>query len=291
VVTKLPKGKKGTARRAGQSDHATKPRGLKGVVSAQKRTSATKQPSAQELSNQAFADKVAKVVGDFKTTAIQNALGSAQGTEKSSPPLRAISISKHSLVKPIPKKAANARQAKELERLARIATADEMALHELANPEVKKARIAREKRMLKRMELLKYRAPQTDYIPMYADAICERVSNGEQLRAILSELEMTFYCFTKWLRTVPSFAKDFAAARENVAHMYASELVELADNAITGQVDEAKLSIDARKFVMSKILAPLYGDKITHAIEVDPAQMKLISDAKDLKEKIRGARK
>lgn len=110
-----------------------------------------------------------------------------------------------------------------------------------------------------------------------ASLICSRIAEGESLRSICRDTQMP--CMTAvftWLRDKPKFAEQYTRAREAQAEAMADELIEIADNSASDMVvDEegnerinhevvarAKLRIDTRKWIASKLLPKKYGDKV-----------------------------
>lgn len=93
------------------------------------------------------------------------------------------------------------------------------------------------------------------------DVICARISSGESLRRILKDDEMpehiTFY---KWLREHANLATQYARAKEDRADTHADEITEIADNEPDSQ--KARVMIDARKWVASKLHPRNYGEKM-----------------------------
>lgn len=109
------------------------------------------------------------------------------------------------------------------------------------------------------------RGRPTKYTEALADKICERVAEGESLNAICKEPEMparlTIY---RWFREYESFSNNYARAREDQADFYADEIIALADSATDPQ--KARLQIDTRKWVASKLKSKKYGDKVQQEI-------------------------
>jgi cytochrome c-type biogenesis protein CcmH/NrfG len=77
----------------------------------------------------------------------------------------------------------------------------------------------------------------------------------------------------KWLREHKEFAEQYARAKEQVLEHYADELVEIADDEssdVSGElqmpnsvaVQRARLRVDTRKWILSKLAAKKYGDKL-----------------------------
>ena len=94
-----------------------------------------------------------------------------------------------------------------------------------------------------------------------ADEICRRIAEGESLRAICSEkgmpCRMTVF---KWLQDIPSFADQYARARQDQADTYADDIVRIADQEL--DANRARVRIDARKWVAGKLRPKVYGDKV-----------------------------
>jgi len=81
----------------------------------------------------------------------------------------------------------------------------------------------------------------------------------------------------KWLASLPEFVTQYAHAREAQADAYADEIAEIADDGkrdYTVDADgvafvdhdhiaRARLRVDARKWIASKLKPKKYGDKLT----------------------------
>lgn len=124
--------------------------------------------------------------------------------------------------------------------------------------------------------------PNRPYDEAVAQEVCKRIASGEHLRAICNTKGIpgkdTLY---GWMAKTPPFADAFARAREAQMNGWADEIIDIADDASTdyaertgkgGEVERApdpevvaraKLRIDTRKFVMSKLAAATFGDKVS----------------------------
>lgn len=71
-------------------------------------------------------------------------------------------------------------------------------------------------------------------------------------------------------------AEQYARARARQAEHYASEIIEIADTAEDAQL--ARLQVDARKWVASKLLPKVYGDKqeIEHSGKIESITVNVI---------------
>ena len=117
---------------------------------------------------------------------------------------------------------------------------------------------------------------RTTYTQDMADDICSEISIGKSLRDICLPSDMpsrkTIYT---WMDENDSFLNQYTRARKEQADFYAQEIVDIADTEEDPQ--RAKIRIDARKWVASKLKGSLYGDKqsIDHTTagkEIKPAQ-------------------
>lgn len=101
----------------------------------------------------------------------------------------------------------------------------------------------------------------SDYSQELADSICERLADGESLRSICSADDMPAKTTVfRWLGANQEFRDQYARAREEQAESLADEITEIADTADDAQI--ARLRIDARKWVASKLKPKRYGDRL-----------------------------
>ncbi|GAA4393526.1 hypothetical protein [Hymenobacter koreensis] len=116
----------------------------------------------------------------------------------------------------------------------------------------------------------------SDYSPELATLICERITEGESLRAICRDEEMPDKTTVlRWLRVHEEFRTQYAQAREDQAETLLDEIFEIADDTThdtihgefgprpdTEWIGRSKLRVDARKWAMSKLAPKKYGEKI-----------------------------
>lgn len=98
------------------------------------------------------------------------------------------------------------------------------------------------------------------YTQEIADEICRRIASGESLRSVCSSDNMPDEKTVRdWvLQDREGFSPQYARACDIRAENWADEIVQIADNAEDPQ--KARLQVDARKWVVSKIL-PKFSDK------------------------------
>lgn len=112
-----------------------------------------------------------------------------------------------------------------------------------------------------------------------ADAICERLADGESLRSICDDDDMPNKSTVfRWLAAHEAFRDQYARARETQADTMADEILDIADDGHNdwmmkrygdderwvenGEVlRRSQLRIEARKWLAAKMLPKKYGDK------------------------------
>lgn len=96
-----------------------------------------------------------------------------------------------------------------------------------------------------------------------ADRICERLAAGETLRAICRGDDMPPESTVRtWALDNEAFYAQYARAREVGYAGLADELTEIADS--DGDPARDRLRVDTRKWLLSKALPKVYGDKVEH---------------------------
>jgi hypothetical protein len=98
-----------------------------------------------------------------------------------------------------------------------------------------------------------------------ATRICERLSAGETLRAICRDDDMPHEATVRsWAIDVSNpFSTQYARAREIGYQGLADDLTEIADDKL-GDPARDRLRVDTRKWLLSKALPKVYGDKLAH---------------------------
>ena len=123
------------------------------------------------------------------------------------------------------------------------------------------------------------------YTPELAAEILDRISAGESLRSVCRAERMPDEKAVRlWvIENREGFAPQYARASLIRMDCLADEILEIADNASSEEVMGARLRVDARKWLMSKIAPKVYGDKLdlTHAApDGGPVQFITIYEAK-----------
>lgn len=107
------------------------------------------------------------------------------------------------------------------------------------------------------------------------DVICQTVLQG--MRDGLSAFKackavgVPQSTFNRWVDADAKLAEDYAHAREDLIERMANEVLELADSEVpeTGDgkrdwqaIQQRKLQVDSRKWLLSKLAPKKYGDKL-----------------------------
>ncbi|NDI00174.1 MAG: hypothetical protein EBY78_07675 [Actinobacteria bacterium] len=102
------------------------------------------------------------------------------------------------------------------------------------------------------------------------DEICEKIANGESLRKICKDEKMpNLTSVWKWLNNNEELSKQYARAKEEQAELFADEITEICDAEMpmdafgkidAGAVNQARLKIDSRKWIASKLKPKKFGD-------------------------------
>lgn len=119
------------------------------------------------------------------------------------------------------------------------------------------------------------------YTPELAKEICDRLETGETLRSVCrSEGMPSKQAVLRWRDQVPDFGDQYARARELGYKSMAEEILDIADDGqndwmeretragnITVVNEEcvkrSQLRVDTRKWLLSKCLPKIYGDKLS----------------------------
>lgn len=109
-----------------------------------------------------------------------------------------------------------------------------------------------------------------------ADLICERIADGQSLRAICAEAGMpTTGTVFRWLEENEGFRGQYARAREFRADTLFDEILEISDAPAEGEAgradkaapetargaDQRKLQIETRKWMAARLQPQKYSDK------------------------------
>lgn len=109
----------------------------------------------------------------------------------------------------------------------------------------------------------------TDYTQEKADLICSMISDGKSLRTICKVDGMpSMVTVFAWMRNQEEFLNQYTRAKEEQADAFIEDMTEISDS-IDGydnsQIQKARLQVETRKWIASKLKPKKYGDRIQHA--------------------------
>jgi hypothetical protein len=98
-----------------------------------------------------------------------------------------------------------------------------------------------------------------------ADRICAELAEGKSLRAVCAQAGMPApSTVLAWAEADKAFAEQYAGARARGYQLLADEILEISDDARgddAERVARSRLRVDSRKWLLSKMLPKIYGDK------------------------------
>ncbi len=135
-------------------------------------------------------------------------------------------------------------------------------------------------------------ARPSEYTQDTASAICAALAEGQSLRKICEADDMPDKATVfRWLAKYPEFRDQYARAREAQADVMAEEILDIADDSAgdlavdqngnermnSEFVARARLRVDARKWLLSKLVPKKYGEKLAvgGADDLPPLQAKV----------------
>jgi terminase small subunit-like protein len=127
------------------------------------------------------------------------------------------------------------------------------------------------------------RRPRQTYTPELADQICALIAEGHSLRTIIEMPGMPCRrVVLYWLYDHQDFRDKYEIARMLQAEVWSHEILEIADDSAGDfiinergervadheNINRARLRVDSRKWLLSKLLPKKYGDRVTADVTV-----------------------
>lgn len=107
--------------------------------------------------------------------------------------------------------------------------------------------------------------------------ICEGLIAGRPLNRILAPKGMPKpRTVLIWLEEHPEFTHNYARARAMWAQIEATGIIRLADTATDKNANAVRVKVDTRKWVISRLLPKVYGDKLhleDETVQKDPPDL------------------
>jgi len=103
----------------------------------------------------------------------------------------------------------------------------------------------------------------SEYTDEEGDRICAWIAEGKSLRSYSRATGRDLTTIYRWLRERGDFHKRYARAHDDRADTLADEMVDIADEAASGTMEEiqaARLRVDTRKWIAAKLKPTKWGD-------------------------------
>lgn len=131
----------------------------------------------------------------------------------------------------------------------------------------------------------------SSYTAAIALEICSRLAEGESLKSICKDEHMPANATVRsWaLDNVEGFSAQYTRARELGYSLLAEEMMAIADTPVIGSkttskatgiettegdmIEHRRLQVDTRKWMLSKMLPKVYGDKLSLEAEINVTQL------------------
>lgn len=107
-------------------------------------------------------------------------------------------------------------------------------------------------------------ARPTEFTQKRKDEFCRMIAEGYSARAACRYFKMDMATLYRHVRDDETFRNQYARAKEDAADTYVDEMMRIADEE--EDVNRAKLKIDARKWVASRMKPKSWGDKQQHEV-------------------------
>ena len=130
-------------------------------------------------------------------------------------------------------------------------------------------------------------ARPTKYSEKLEDRMLEEIASGRSVISLCREEDWTPNADTwyRWMYKIEGLSDRYTRAKAISSEYHADQILAIADEADNQSFQVARLQIDARKWVASKLVPNKYGDKsqIDHTSSDDsmkaPTVIKLVSKA------------
>lgn len=112
-----------------------------------------------------------------------------------------------------------------------------------------------------------------------AAVVIAELEEGKSLRKAAATAGIDPATVLRWVKADEQFAQQYAQSREVGYQLLADEILEISDDASRDVIDtehgpkvdaevvaRSRLRVDSRKWMLSKMLPKVYGDKIDHNV-------------------------
>ena len=124
-----------------------------------------------------------------------------------------------------------------------------------------------------------------------ADAICARLAEGLSLRKAAEAEGVVAATVLNWVDANAAFSEQYAQARARGYQLLADEIIEISDDSSRDIIDtehgpktdaevvaRSRLRVDSRKWMLSKMLPKIYGDRTENTLQLGDTVAKVIRE-------------
>ena len=106
-------------------------------------------------------------------------------------------------------------------------------------------------------------ARPSKYSEKLVDRMLEEIASGRSVIGLCREEEWTPNADTwyRWLYKIEGLSDRYARAKSHQSEREADIILDIADNATNQDYQVARLRVDARKWIASKLLPNKYGER------------------------------
>ena len=103
----------------------------------------------------------------------------------------------------------------------------------------------------------------SDYNQEIAADICAHIAEGQSMRTICQGDDMpAMSTVFRWLAKHEEFQEQYARAKNESAEAMIEDMLAIADHGSRTDTQRARLRVDTRKWIASKLKPKKYGDKL-----------------------------
>jgi hypothetical protein len=105
--------------------------------------------------------------------------------------------------------------------------------------------------------------------------VFDHISQGKTVDSVIKALNVSIGGFYKWIERDAKRGELLARARTRGGQSLAEQTLEIADSASPQEAQVAKLRVDTRRWLASKMAPDEYGDKQQPLVNIDLGSMAL----------------
>ena len=117
------------------------------------------------------------------------------------------------------------------------------------------------------------------------EGILNLISEGKTVRAACDQMGVHRTQFFRLATSCPEYRDQYEIAKESGYKVWAEEILDISDDS-SGETPRDKLRVDARKWLLSKVMPKVYGDRVQIGNDEDKAFQVEFRETQELREQI-----